>query len=88
MRLMSQVLVANLPTRENRINMRDWLFRGLESEFDWAIEFVPGAYMHSIGHPNFPPTEATGSGLVSPSEPPPRLRKLSLNSLTQTEVTQ
>jgi hypothetical protein len=76
MRVMEHVLFLSFLSHENRWNMRDYLACRLAKGYEQAIEFEPGAFMYSIGHPNLPATKATGSGLVSTTDPPPRLRKL------------
>lgn len=78
MRLLEKFIVSKVPSHENRLGSRGYLARRLTEQYDAGLEFRPGACMHTIGHPNFPPlpTPPGAKALVAPSdERRPILRK-------------
>jgi len=78
MRMLEQFIVSKVPSNENRLGSRGYLARRLTERYDAGLEFRPGACMHTIGHPNFPPlaTRPGAKALVAPSdERRPILRK-------------
>lgn len=76
LRTMEVTLVANVPSNENRHGVREYVGHKLACGYERAVEYEPGTFLHTVGHPNFPANAPTGpNGLVT-FGPRPRLRKL------------
>jgi hypothetical protein len=58
--VMELVVVLNIPSNENRSNIREYLADKLAIGYKAAVRYEMSAPHHSQGHPNFPTTEGKG----------------------------
>lgn len=74
--MMELAILDKVQSNEERRNARDHLTRKLADGYSRATEYEPGAFVHTVGHPNFPANDATGNNLVSSGGRGPKLRIL------------